>query len=157
MADCSNEPVWNPDALEVTRVDDGPLAPGAEWDGRYKGMGTMRVRLDEYERPKRLRLTTTGNKMDMQWTFDYSSAGESRTHVEAHAEIQPKGAMRLMAPLMGPMIKGQVLEAPGAARGGSARHTAEGHPAAVLKQDQLVKIYTCRASAHTARAAPPRT
>ena len=47
MADCSNEPMWNPDALEVTRVGDGPVAAGAEWDGRYKGMGTMRIKLDE--------------------------------------------------------------------------------------------------------------
>jgi hypothetical protein len=43
--------------------------------------------------------------MDMQWTFEYSSAGEAKTHVDAHAEIQPRGAMRLMGPLMGPMIK----------------------------------------------------
>ena len=105
MADVGNEPLWNPDALDVKRVGDGPLAPGAEWDGRYKGMGTMRVRLDEYERPTRLKFTTTGNKMDMQWTFDYSSQGGSKTHVDAHAEIQPKGAMRLMGPLMGPMIR----------------------------------------------------
>jgi uncharacterized protein YndB with AHSA1/START domain len=105
MADCSNEPVWNPDALEVTRKDDGPVAAGAEWDGRYKGMGTMRIRLDEYERPKRLKFTTSGNKMDMRWTFDYSSAGDSTTRVDAHAEIQPKGPMRLIGPLMGPMIR----------------------------------------------------
>jgi hypothetical protein len=78
---------------------------GAEWDGRYKGMGTMRIRLDEYERPKRLRFTTSGNKMDMTWTFDYSSPGASKTHVDAHAEIQAKGPMRLMGPLMGPMIR----------------------------------------------------
>jgi hypothetical protein len=37
MADCSNEPAWNPDVLGVTRIDDGPVAPGAEWDGRYRG------------------------------------------------------------------------------------------------------------------------
>src|SRR5581483_7750346 len=85
MADCSNEPMWNPDALEVTRVDDGPVAAGAERDGRYKGMGTMRIRLDEYERPQRLRFTTSGDKMDMRWTFDYSSAGDSKTRVDAHA------------------------------------------------------------------------
>ena len=105
MADVGNEPMWNPDALEVTRVDDGPLAVGAEWDGRYKGMGTMRVRLDEYERPKRLRFTTSGTRMDMQWTFDYSSSGPSKTHVDAHAEIQPRGPMRVMGQLMGPMIR----------------------------------------------------
>jgi Polyketide cyclase / dehydrase and lipid transport len=105
MADVGNEPLWNPDALDVKRVDDGPLAPGAEWEGRYKGMGTMRVRLDEYERPRRITFTTTGDRMDMRWAFDYSPAGESSTHVDAHAEIQPKGAMRLMGPLIGPMIR----------------------------------------------------
>jgi uncharacterized protein YndB with AHSA1/START domain len=105
MADCGNEPAWNPDALEVKRIDAGPLAPGAEWVGRYKGMGKMRIRLDEYERPKRLKFSITGDRMDMRWTFDYSSPAGSKTHVDAQAEIQAKGPMRLMGPLMGPMIK----------------------------------------------------
>ena len=105
MADCSNEPLWNPDALEVTRIDDGLVAVGAEWEGRYKGMGNMRIRLDEYERPTRLKFTTSGDKLDMRWTFDYSPSGASTTHVDAHAEIQAKGPMRLMGPLLGPMIK----------------------------------------------------
>ena len=105
MADCSNEARWNPDVLEVTRIDDGPLAVGAEWDGRYKGLGTMRIRLDEYERPTRIKFTTTGNKMDMQWTFEYSSPAPSKTHVDVHSVIEPKGAAKLMGPLMGPMIR----------------------------------------------------
>jgi Polyketide cyclase / dehydrase and lipid transport len=124
MADVGNEPLWNPDALEVKRVDDGPIAPGAEWDGRYKGMGTMRVRLDEYERPRRLKLTTTGDKMDMQWTFDYSSPDGSKTHVEAHAQIQPKGAMRLMGPLMGPMIRRTFAKRPAQLETGLKRPAA---------------------------------
>src|SRR5690348_11124055 len=85
MADCSNEARWTPDVLEVTRIGDGPVAVGAEWDGRYKGLGTMRIRLDEYERPERIKFTTAGNKMDMQWTFVYSSPAPSRTHVDVHA------------------------------------------------------------------------
>jgi hypothetical protein len=89
----------------VTRAGDGPVAAGAEWDGRYKGMDTMHVRLDEYERPKRLKFTTTGNKLDMQWTFVYSSQTPSKTHVDAHAVIEPKGAMKLMGPLIGRMIR----------------------------------------------------
>ena len=105
MADCSNEAQWNPDVLEVKRIDDGPLAVGAEWDGRYKGMGTMRIRLDEYERPERIKLTTTGNKMDMQWTFEYSSPAATKTHVDVHAVVAPKGAMKLMSPFMGPMMR----------------------------------------------------
>src|SRR5256885_14487237 len=101
MADVGNEPAWNPDALEVRRIGEGPVAVGAEWEGRYKGMGNMRVRLDEYERPNRLKFTTTGNKMDMRWTFEYSAPAESTTRVDAHAEIQAKGPMRGMGPLMG--------------------------------------------------------
>jgi hypothetical protein len=42
---------------------------------------------------------------NMRWTFDYSSAGPSTTHVDAHAEIQPKGPMRAIGRLMGPMIR----------------------------------------------------
>src|SRR5689334_8464615 len=105
MADCSNEAQWNPDVREVTRIGDGPVAVGAEWDGRYKGLGTMRIRLDEYDRPSRLKFTTTGNKMDMQWTFEYSSPAPLKTHVDAHAAIEPKGAMKLAGPLIGPMIR----------------------------------------------------
>ena len=120
MADVANEPLWNPDALDVKRLDDGPLAVGAEWEGRYKGMGTMRVRLEEYERPTRIKFVTTGNKMDMRWTFDYSSPAPSKTHVDAHADIQPKGPMRLMGPLMGTMIKRTFAKRPAQLAAGMA-------------------------------------
>src|SRR6266550_132374 len=35
MADVGNEPAWNPDALEVKRIGDGPLAEGAESAGLH--------------------------------------------------------------------------------------------------------------------------
>ena len=104
MADPETEVDWNPDAIEVRRVDDGPLGPGARWQGRYKGMGTMDIHLDEYERPGRLVFSITGDRMDMHWTFTFAPDGAT-TRLAAEAELQPKGAMRLMSPLLGPMMR----------------------------------------------------
>jgi uncharacterized protein YndB with AHSA1/START domain len=104
MADPGTEVDWNPDVIEVRRVDDGPVGPGARWSGRYKGMGTMDIRLDEYERPERLAFSITGNRMDMHWTFTFAPEGTA-SQLCAKAELQPKGAMRLMSPLFGPMMR----------------------------------------------------
>jgi hypothetical protein len=96
-------------------------------------MGTMRVRLEEYERPSRLTFVTTGSKMDMRWTFDYSSPTVTKTHVDAHTDIQPKGPMRLMGPLVGTMIKRTFSNRPAARR-------RDGSHLEVLNQDYIVKI-----------------
>jgi hypothetical protein len=60
-----------------------------------------------------------------RWTFDYSPSGESGTHVDAHAEIQPKGAMRLMGPLVGPMIRRTFSQRPAQLEAGLAATSAQ--------------------------------
>jgi uncharacterized protein YndB with AHSA1/START domain len=104
MADPETEEQWNPDALEVRRVDQGPVAPGAEWRGRYKGMGTMEITLREYERPSRLVFAITGNRMDMDWAFTFALM-QTGTRLTAAAELRPRGALRLLSPLFGPMMR----------------------------------------------------
>ena len=111
MADPENETSWNPDALEVRRVDHGPLGPGSEWEGRYRGMGSMRVRLDEYERPRRLVFSTIGPRMDMRWAFTFSPEGAG-SYLAAEAELTPKGAMRLMSPVLTPMLRRKFSQRP---------------------------------------------
>jgi uncharacterized protein YndB with AHSA1/START domain len=104
MADPETEVDWNPDAIDVRRIDQGAVGPGAEWQGRYKGMGSLRIKLDEHERPHRLAFSIEGDRMDMHWTFTFAPDGTG-TRLEAEAELQPKGAMRLMTPLFGPMMR----------------------------------------------------
>jgi uncharacterized protein YndB with AHSA1/START domain len=104
MADPKTEVDWNPDAIEVQRIDRGEIGPGAEWHGRYKGMGSMQIKLDKYDRPNRLVFSINGNRMDMHWTFTFAPEGAA-TRLAAEAELQPKGAMRLMTPLLGPMMR----------------------------------------------------
>lgn len=112
MADPETEVGWNPDALDVRRIGAGPVGPGAEWQGRYKGMGSMRIRLDEYERPRRLVFSITGDRMDMHWAFTFTpDAGATR--LAAAAELRPKGAM-LHLPAVGADDAPHVLPSPGA-------------------------------------------
>jgi Polyketide cyclase / dehydrase and lipid transport len=111
IEDCSNERAWNPDLIDIKRLDAGPVTVGSEWDGNYKGMGTMRIRVEEHEPPSHVRFSTTGPRMDMSFTFDVAAAGGG-ARVHGHGEMVPKGPMRLMAPLLGPMIRRSMAKRP---------------------------------------------
>jgi uncharacterized protein YndB with AHSA1/START domain len=113
MADVGNERDWNPDVKCVRRLDTGPLACGAEWDGDYRGMGTMRIRLDEYERPRRLVFTTTGSRMRMRFGFDLTPARDNATtEVHVRADIVARGLMTLAGPLLGPIMRRTMAKRP---------------------------------------------
>jgi predicted ester cyclase len=111
LADVANEPIWHPDVVEVRRLGAGPLGPGSQWQARYRGLGQMVVRLEEYEPYERLAFSTTGPRMDMRLAFDFAPAG-STSRVAAQGELQPKGAMKLLSPLIGPMIRRTFAERP---------------------------------------------
>ena len=111
------------DVVEMRRCDAGPLGAGSEWDGLYKGMGPMRVRIDEYERPRKLVFSTTGSKVDMRLAFTFAPAG-SGTQMAAEGEARLKGALRLLAPLMPPMVKRTYSRRPGQIAAGLAAHRA---------------------------------
>jgi uncharacterized protein YndB with AHSA1/START domain len=112
MADPQTEESWNPDALEVERINDGPIAPGAQWRGRYRAIGTMLITLEDYERPMRLGFSIAGSRMDMHWAFRFAADGAG-TRLAASAELHPKGAMRLLSPLLGPMMRRTFSKRPG--------------------------------------------
>jgi uncharacterized protein YndB with AHSA1/START domain len=111
LADVANEPIWHPDVIEVRRLTAGSLGRGSQWQARYRGIGEMAVRLEEYEPYTRLAFSTTGPRMDMRLAFDFAPDGP-RSRVEAEGELQPKGAMKLLSPLIGPMIRRTFAERP---------------------------------------------
>jgi hypothetical protein len=87
------------------------LGPGAQWFGEYKGMGEMTVTLERYERPSVLAFAIVGNRMDMHWTFTFEPEGQA-TRMRADAQLQPKGAMRILTPLFGPMMRRTFAQRP---------------------------------------------
>lgn len=104
MADPENEMGWNPDIKSIRRLGSGPIGVGTEWEGVYRGMGKMRVRIEEYDRPRRLAFTTSGPRLDMRFAFDFAP-DPSRAELTADAEMRPKGLTKLMTPLFAPMMR----------------------------------------------------
>ena len=108
LADPSNETAWNPDVKAIRSVGE------RAWEGDYKGMGTMRIELVEAERPTRLLFRTTGSRMDMLFEFRFAPARDGQaTDLVAHGDATPKGAMKLMTPLMGAMFRRTMAKRPG--------------------------------------------
>jgi hypothetical protein len=111
MSNPENERLWNPDMIEIRRLDDGPVAAGAGWEARYKFVDLDRIRLEAYDPPSRLAIAAAGERMNMSFVFTFTPAADG-TRVDAHCEMHPKGMMRLIAPLMMPMIKRQFAKRP---------------------------------------------
>src|SRR3954451_14314030 len=102
MADIENERYCNPEVKDMQRIDAGPVGAGAEWEGDYRRMGTMRVRLDEYDRPRRLVFSTVAPRMDMHFVFEFAPVDRgAATDITANADVRPRGVLKLAAPLLG--------------------------------------------------------
>src|SRR3954464_11065594 len=93
LANPSTEERWNPDVIEVRRLDSGAVAPGSRWEGRYKGMGIMRIELTEMEPQQRLAFDIDGDRLGMRFAFDFTPVGD-RTRLESVADVEARGWMR---------------------------------------------------------------
>src|SRR5689334_17018666 len=68
LADIRNEAKWNPWAISVEKVSDGPIGKDARFRGRYKRIGSAEQWLSEYIPAKRLAYRS--QNMDGSMTFD---------------------------------------------------------------------------------------
>jgi carbon monoxide dehydrogenase subunit G len=103
MADMRNELHWNPNVTEMTKAGDGPVGPGARFEGRMKRVGPMYMVISEYDRPRRLRMTGGGRPANVDFAASFEPA-EAGTRVDATLEMQPKGLGKYFARL----LRGQV-------------------------------------------------
>ncbi|HUS17933.1 MAG TPA: SRPBCC family protein [Chloroflexia bacterium] len=102
LADVCNEAKWNPWAISVEKISDGPIGQGARFRGRYQRVGTAEQWLSEYIPAKHV--VYQSNTMDGRMTFDLEPTAGG-TQIRLVAEAQPTGLMKLMAPLMTPMMR----------------------------------------------------
>lgn len=101
LADATNEAKWNPWARWVKKTSEGPVGKGSVFRGSYKGFGELVQDLSIYEPPRRLAYHSVPKGMrDAMMIFELEEQG-TRTRVRIIGDAHPKGAMRLMEPLMG--------------------------------------------------------
>jgi uncharacterized protein YndB with AHSA1/START domain len=102
VADERNEPRYNPRLLWVEKISSGSIGRGTQFRAATKTMGRpveMTIEFTDYERPRRLASSTHMPTMEIQGalTFEPVPAG---TRMRWAWELQPRGALRLLTPLI---------------------------------------------------------
>ena len=108
VADLDHEPEWNPDASNVVRISPGPVGLGTVWEEDFARVGHYVTTIDAYDRPSVLSFDARNPRTDAHVRFEFTPDGDDATVVSCALELTMKGVMRVIEPLLGPMIRKQV-------------------------------------------------
>ncbi|HEX9104577.1 MAG TPA: SRPBCC family protein [Polyangia bacterium] len=103
VADERNEPLYNPRLRQVELISQGPIGVGARFTAESVTRGRavpMVIELTAFERPRRLASVTRMSSMEIRGglTFDAVAGG---TRLRWSWELEPRGALKLLGPLIG--------------------------------------------------------
>ncbi len=99
LADARNEVQWNHWARRVEKITDGPLGCGSRFRADIQNMGQIEFELAEYDRPSRLQQHALQGSGESWHTYMLDPV-PGGTRVRQQARFEPRGVMRIMAPLM---------------------------------------------------------
>lgn len=112
VADERNEPQYNPRLQRVEQVTDGPIGVGTQFRAMTTTMGRpaeLTIEFKEFERPRRLTSVTMMAAMDIAGTLTFDPV-PTGTRMRWSWDVQPRGANRLLTPLIARIGKRQELE-----------------------------------------------
>jgi hypothetical protein len=102
VADQRNEPQYNPRMVRAAKITDGPVGKGTVFRSATKSMGRtaeMSIEVTGYDRPVRMASRTTMRQAGIDGTLTFVPA-PSGTLMHWAWHVRPKGAVRLLAPLI---------------------------------------------------------
>ena len=106
MADARNETKWNSKVTRSDLVGNEPISQGSTFQTVNRGQ-TYDATITDYQRPTRLTFEVTGRQMDITTTFVFRAEGGA-TILDGSFDFRPKGLLKVVFPLMRPMIKGDL-------------------------------------------------
>ena len=104
IADARNEEKWNSTLKNYKLTSSGPIAKGSTFSYENRG-NIFTSTLSEYNKPTSLAFSVTGKPMDIQATVRFEAVTPEVTTVTADYVFMPKGFMKIMLPLFGPMLR----------------------------------------------------
>jgi len=107
FADFRHENEWNPVAHDVQMLTEPPIGKSSRFRGNYDRIGTMQIEIMEYDRPRHLLVHVRSNWFEFTSMFDFGVRGDVTELVSA-IDPKPKGALRLLTPLLTGMLKAQL-------------------------------------------------
>ncbi len=102
VADPTNEPAYNPHMVRVEKITPGPVGPGSRFRSAVESGGRtaeMLVEFTRYERPGLLVSATTMRQADISYALAFEPS-EGGTRMRWSGRVRPKGALRLLGPLI---------------------------------------------------------
>jgi carbon monoxide dehydrogenase subunit G len=102
VADERNEPRYNPQMTRAEKISPGPIGIRTQFHSVMTGVGgaaDMTIEFTAFERPKRIAETTHLSNMDImgELLFEPVPRGTRMTWIW---DIQPRGLLKLMGPLV---------------------------------------------------------
>jgi uncharacterized membrane protein len=103
VADERNEPRYDPRMRDAEQISEGPVGSGTRFRTVLETMGrtmSMIVEFTGYERPRRLASVTRSSMMETEGALTFESV-PGGTRMRWSWDVRPRGALRLMAPIVG--------------------------------------------------------
>src|SRR2546423_3195627 len=91
---------WNPTIRASRRLDERPPGDGARFEWDLRGFGKVVQELQEFERPRRVRIVPQIRQLEGGHRFRLAPQVD-RTRVDHELEMTPNGGFRLLGPMMG--------------------------------------------------------
>jgi carbon monoxide dehydrogenase subunit G len=111
LVDFRNEPKWNSDCQSVEKTSPGPIGQGTTFSSRMKRVGRVETQIVDFQRPTHCSTHDRSRGMDggLDFRLEPKNGG---TELSLEAQMQPRGPMRLLEPVMRPMLKRMLNELP---------------------------------------------
>ena len=109
VADERHEPRFNPRMVHADVISGGPIGLGTRFRTELQTMGRtmpMIVEFTAYERPWRLGSMTRSSMMETEGELTFESA-PGGTRMRWSWDVRPRGALKMMAPFVGMIGRGQ--------------------------------------------------
>ena len=105
VADLRNDPKWNSRVSSAELRGPEPIGPGSRF-AIVNGGTPYDVTITDYERPLRIVFEASGNPA-LTIACAFTSTGEG-TELESDFDFRPKGVLKVVFPLLGPVIRRDV-------------------------------------------------
>jgi len=97
-------PAWNPTVKRAEKLSAGAPREGSRYAFWVRGFGRTEQTLEEFRTNERVRIVPHSPKFSGGHRFTLRASGQS-TIVDHELELRPRGWMKLMTPMLGPLMR----------------------------------------------------
>jgi uncharacterized protein YndB with AHSA1/START domain len=102
--DLGREPEWNPRTRRIEKLTDGPIGLGTRYEGEWVKGDPMTIEIVRFQRPTSW--ATVGRSKQLVATSQGQvSTTPGGAHLAIRIELWRRGALRLLLPVLGPILR----------------------------------------------------